>query len=310
MLEFISENSGEVSDMNDTNVSYFLSLARTKDLALTAEKFYSTPQSVLRNIRKIESELQVQLFHEDTSSIHLTHAGEEFLRLFSSLEQDLTAAKYSFSNDRSGSRLCVGWCDWSGCPDWITDAIKEYALLHPEIEIDARLTTSRNLISMIDDGSVDVAIASRFLTRGLEHFFDCTPLCELPLYLLVDKDSLFTSFDLSSPQTMAIPFFTVPVWEADDDMVIQRVNDELMRLGRRPKLVVVLPNWSSAYTEVHFGNGIAVSPKCKPLSDLDFFLFKPLERSTTLCAIHSQGNKNPAAAPFLEFLRRRPEVTL
>ena len=103
--------------MNDTNVSYFLSLARTKDLALTAEKFYSTPQSVLRNIRKIESELQVQLFHEDTSSIHLTHAGEEFLRLFSSLEQDLTAAKYFFSNDRSGSRLCVGWCDWSGCPD-------------------------------------------------------------------------------------------------------------------------------------------------------------------------------------------------
>lgn len=296
--------------MNDSNLSYFLSLAHTKDLALTAEKLYSTPQSVLRNIHKIENELHVRLFHEDTSSIRLTRAGEEFLDLFSKLEQDLASAKYLFSNHDRGNRLCIGWCDWPGCPAWVTRAIKAFSELHPDIELDARLTTARNMAGLIDDGSVDIAIASRYLTKGLERFFVCQPLCELPLFLLTDAQGPFRCFDFHNTQTLSVPFFTVPVWENSDDMVIQRVNTELIRLGQKPRQVIVLPNWSSVYTEVHFGNGISVSPQCSPISDLDCFLLKPLSRSTTLCAIHSQGNINPAVELFLSFLTQQPEVVL
>lgn len=288
--------------MNDSNISCFLSLARTKDLNLTAEKLYSTPRSILRNVQKVEDDLGIRLFHDDYQDIRLTKAGEKFYSLFSALEQDLVAAKYYFSKNTAEKTLCIGWCDWTGRPEWILDAIKSFIAKHPEIQVCTRLSSSQKMLDFIDEGSVDVAIMSKYSARGIRQFSIDIPLCELPLYLIIGECSRFEYFEMSSPQMLAVPHFSVAAWETSDSMVSQCIDSVYMRLGLGPRLTYVLPNWTTVYTEVHMGNGVTISPRNEHLQKYSGFIYKDIPISATLAAVRLQKNKNPAISLFTDHL--------
>lgn len=65
--------------MNTFQLSCFLQVAETLNFARAAEILHVTQPAVTQQIRSLEKELGVPLFHRTTRSVKLTQAGAAFL---------------------------------------------------------------------------------------------------------------------------------------------------------------------------------------------------------------------------------------
>lgn len=109
--------------MNFRSCKYFLTVCEMGTINAAARKLYISPQSLSQHIRKLEEELDVQLFHRDTP-LTLTEGGKLFrqaaqdiLQRIDSLEEDLALLKGTAARE-----LTIGTLDY-GIPDFMPPII-------------------------------------------------------------------------------------------------------------------------------------------------------------------------------------------
>ncbi|MDD6024340.1 MAG: LysR family transcriptional regulator [Oscillospiraceae bacterium] len=124
--------------MNFRSCKYFLTICQMGTINAAARKLYISPQSLSQHIKKLEEELDVQLFHRD-NPLTLTEAGTivkqaatDILETISQMERDLSDVKGNTSQT-----LTIGTLDY-GIPDFIPPLIDIFLKQEPNVLMQTR----------------------------------------------------------------------------------------------------------------------------------------------------------------------------
>lgn len=153
-------------------------IARHLSFAKAAEELHVTPAALSHQIRALEEQLGLALFHRRTRAIELTEAGRLIYPGLHAGFESVKRAIAQLDRDHAGRILVI-----SATPGltakWLMPRLWRFLHAHPEI--DARIAASMELADFAADG-VDVAIRlSKHLEPGLhvEKLFDDSmlPVC-------------------------------------------------------------------------------------------------------------------------------------
>lgn len=146
------------SDINLNLYKTFYDVARYKNFSKTAEYTYSTQPAISKAIKKLEDELQTQLFYRKSNGVELTEKGKELLfyveKSFGSL---LTAERILLETESlDRGRLSIGMP--SNMSFYVMDYIKDYNKRFPNIEITIITGTTTYLLKELEAHKIDFII--------------------------------------------------------------------------------------------------------------------------------------------------------
>ena len=107
--------------MENRVLRYFVEMANEKNMTRAAEKLHVTQPTMSRQLKELEEELGVKLFHRTNYAIRLTDEGEIFLRRAKDILNLVDKTKAEFSGGTDPARYALN----IGCPE--TDSIKYVA---------------------------------------------------------------------------------------------------------------------------------------------------------------------------------------
>ena len=147
-------NSAQMMDWQD--LRYVLAVGRCRTLSEAARKLGVNHSTVLRRIRRIETDLSTRLFDRHHDGYSLTAAGEEAFDLAQRIEEDSTTleVKLAMRDVRLSGSIRVTTTDTL----WFTvlgDALKKFSDMYPEISLEVVLS---NEFVNLNKRHADVAI--------------------------------------------------------------------------------------------------------------------------------------------------------
>src|SRR5436309_1688398 len=139
-------------------LAYFESVSRHLHFTRAAEELNVAQPSVSQQIRKLETELGAPLFHRMKRHVALTEAGLTFLPHARAVLQRLAEARLEvqeLSGMRKGT-LAVGAPPSVGT-HLLPRALAAFSRKHPGIALSFREAGSRTLVSLLEEGELDLA---------------------------------------------------------------------------------------------------------------------------------------------------------
>ncbi len=288
--------------MTDLNLVCFLSLARHKDIFITAQELAMREQRVMCNIDQMEQELSVKLFRRKPGKVSLTAAGEYYYELIRTYEEKLCAELMNMNHPKGNEVLHIAWCEWTGCPNWIKRIIYEFSQIHQTTDIRLICDSAENICALFAKHNVDVVISSRALSRKLYPPHKTVLLGEQPVYLAIEKSHILMNEPMATSVFAPFLHMTVPMGEEDREGAVKRVNEFHARLGYLPRQIEVSHNWSSVYLNVSMGNGMCLSPCNEILEKNERIKLIPTGENVTLTANYLEKTACRCAEEFVKIL--------
>src|SRR5690606_11922361 len=125
----------------DSELSFFVLLARHKNLSAVARALDITPPAATRKLMQLEDRLGVRLANRTTRSISLTSEGELFLEQARRILADIKAMEDSVTNHRRQPRGLLRVNASLGFGRRRISALaSRFALKYPDIELDLQVT--------------------------------------------------------------------------------------------------------------------------------------------------------------------------
>src|ERR1051325_6389117 len=166
-------------------LAYFESVSRHLHFTRAAEELNVAQPSVSQQIRKLEHELGTPLFHRMKRHVALTEAGQTFLPHARAVLQRLEEARVEvqeLSGMRKGT-LAVGAPPSVGT-HLLPRALAGFSKEHPGITLAFREAGSRTLLTLLEDGELDLAV----VIQPIRHpALETMPLLEEELLLAVPR---------------------------------------------------------------------------------------------------------------------------
>src|SRR6185312_4457106 len=167
-------------------LTYFESVSRHLHFTRAAQELNVAQPSVSQQIRKLEHELGAPLFNRMKRHVTLTEAGKTFLPHARAVLQRLEEARLEvqeLSGLRKGS-LAVGAPPSVGT-HLLPRALAAFSRRHPGIALTFREAGSRTLVSLLEDGELDLAV----VIQPVRHpALETEPLLEEELLLAVPRE--------------------------------------------------------------------------------------------------------------------------
>jgi DNA-binding transcriptional LysR family regulator len=278
---------------------YVLAVARTGSFTRAAEELFLAQPSLSVQVRKLESELRIDLFHRLGRRVELTAAGEAFCEqiepALARLEQARKQAQAVRNVDRG--RLAIGVLPSVGTAV-LPNVLSAYRDAYPNIEIRlAEHNVSGRLERMVQNGRLDLAVIRSPWTRSgvTGRLLIREPmLAMLPSgHPLADRDELGLD-EL-----------------ADDDFIGMQPGyglRELMetvclRHGFSPRVTVETSQLSVLCGMVRSGIGVSVLPHLATSGYSPAVALRDRQAIRELSVVwRSRCSLSPAADAFLEFM--------
>lgn len=145
----------------------FAAVAAELHFVRAAEKLHMAQQAVSFQIKQLEQELGVQLFHRTTRKVTLTMAGEALLEevalIFVHLERGVEEARRADRGERG--RLVVGYVDTMAY-SVLPAAVKTFRERHPDVKVVLHEYKPAELEMKLLAGEVDVAFNMKVLGQN------------------------------------------------------------------------------------------------------------------------------------------------
>ncbi len=256
----------------------FLAVAETGSFQAAARQCGVTQSTISRQVRAIEDDLGVALFHR-TAQSKPTLAGRSLLPRATRICREWTQAQQDISDLVNGKQteLCVSGIH-SVCAYLLPPIVTQYCQEHPDVQLRVTALGSDRALKVLRDGLVDVSIVMHnpLLTSNQEMVV--TPLYEEPVEVLMAADHPLTEYD-------TIPWAEIaryPQVVFKDGYGMQRIVqsrfkdqdrdfkvalelntlDAFRGVVRQGSMVALLPQ--SALAESHRDLSLAVRPTCAP----------------------------------------------
>lgn len=144
--------------MNEQQLHYFIKIAEKQNLTLAAQELIVSPPALTATLRRLEKELDCQLFDRSGRSIVLNTRGQILLQYAKVALQALDTAReeIALAQQHSDTHLTIGLSSPLICHDML----KAFFELHPEIQLTHQVLRTNQFMSPTLKQEVDFIIAS------------------------------------------------------------------------------------------------------------------------------------------------------
>lgn len=195
--------------MTITELRYLVALAKEQHFGRAAESVFVSQPTLSIGIKKLEEELDVQIFERLPNKVMPTQAG---LAIIEAAKETLSSADtiHSIAHELKGKLsgdVKLG-AIYTVCPYLLPKVIPDLQQKAPDIRPYIEENYTKNLVSGLQDGSLDVALLS--LPIESSNLFHTKTLFEEDFYVVLPKDHPLThkaaidTADLSGEQVFLL----------------------------------------------------------------------------------------------------------
>ncbi|WP_029356691.1 LysR family transcriptional regulator [Bosea sp. 117] len=142
------------------HIRYFLAVAEERNFTRAAARLGIGQPPLSSQIRDLEAEIGVQLFHRVAHGAELTEAGQGFRDAVAPLPGQFAAAIRVAQRAGRGEtgQLGIGLTGTAALNPIVPDAIRSFGRAYPDVELRVEEASSLTLLNNIVEGRLDVAI--------------------------------------------------------------------------------------------------------------------------------------------------------
>lgn len=143
--------------MNTFQLRCFLAVANTLNFARAAQQMNISQPAITHQIKSLETELNVKLFHRSTRLVEITPEGQSFLADARSMIAISEQAKLRFSdpNDKPIEKLSIG-CGSYYQLMLLSESLHELADTFPNLHPQLSVVPHEQLYRLLDNGGADL----------------------------------------------------------------------------------------------------------------------------------------------------------
>lgn len=240
------------------NLRYVVAVAETGNFTQAAEQCHVGQPALSQQIAKLEGELGLKLFYRDPHSVTLTEAGAEFVRRAREILDKADALEIAmgrYTGLRKGT-LNLGIITSLECIDF-GGRLSDFCNLYPEVLINLTESGSYNLLEMLRDRRVHVALLNRpigNIPAGIEFH----KLGQDSFSLAVPKNHPLAGKKMVSLKQVANESF---IFHGDGQVAAQLCMQACHDAGFEPNIVCRSANPTTDLYMVRGGLGITFLPK-------------------------------------------------
>lgn len=141
------------------NYEYFLAITETKNLSQAAEKLYLSQPSLSKYLKRLETNLGIELFDHHSSPLKLTYAGERYLEYVTTVAKLDKQLQKEFSEIRKNDRgkITLGLALWRSSY-MLPEVLPSFFLTYPNIEVKVVEGKSSFLVNELLKDRLDLCI--------------------------------------------------------------------------------------------------------------------------------------------------------
>lgn len=298
----LSPNSQVTANVNLKLLQTFMMVAEEKSFRSAAEKSFRSPSAVSAQIRLLEEQLGVSLFHRTTRNVYLTSEGEQLMecahRAYLEVENGLR--KIRETADIQHGKVVLA-CSPTVAETRLARVLAAFEKEHPGIDVAVHEMTSGAQFESIRKREVDFAIGPAIESSE----FSMEPVMEDPLYALVPRRFIKTTKRTISLTTLSnIPLLVLSRATALRGMLEEAMNERNLRFTTR----YVFSQAQTLISMANAGLGAAILPKVTlPVrGDPNTYVLRITEPtlSRTVCINTLRGHKlSPASLKLVHLLK-------
>jgi DNA-binding transcriptional LysR family regulator len=235
-------------------------VARHGSMTAAAEQLAYTPSAVSQQIRKLESELGMDVLARHAKGVDLTDAGRSVVEHVVTIERELAALRDDLENiagARSGT-LRLGTFPTFGA-SLLPFAVTAFTQRHPGVALTVRSARLRGLLDLLGDRDIGMAVLWDYEWSRLDE----TGLVVKPL--LVDPTLLVVSAShrLAGRTTVSVAELADEPWitRADAHPVVEVLHRTSQIAGFEPSISFEAHDYQEAQGMVAAGLGVALAPR-------------------------------------------------
>ena len=178
--------------MNNINLNLyktFYEVAKYGNISLTAEKTYTSQSAISRSIKKLEEELNTQLFYRTLTGVELTEKGKILFDYVESAYKMLKLADQDIKNMKNFEKGSIS----IGIPSqiasfFIFDSIEKFHKTHPNINITVVSKTTTQLLKLLKAHELDFMIDTAPISDRYKDF-RIIDICEIENCFVCSKNT-------------------------------------------------------------------------------------------------------------------------
>lgn len=168
------------------HLKYFVTVARTLSFSEASRRLYITQGTLSQQIRQLENEVGSMLFDRDRHSVTLTEAGEELLPLAVRTIEDSEICSNRLKDLRGALTGTLRIGTTASFTSLLTDTVRSFIREHPGVKLKIRSETAADLIEMLRNKELDLALAFKPSTAYEE--IESEPLFRNSLSAVMRRD--------------------------------------------------------------------------------------------------------------------------
>jgi len=225
-------------------LQYFCDAAESQNFSATAQKFMVPPSAVSQSIKRLETELSVQLFHRSANRVRLCEQGRAFYEKAKQALELLEDAKKEVGDDgeRGSIRLSIFINRRI-----VMQTVEKFSRMYPQVDIVTKYTVSPER-EHFDLTVTDVAPGAGDYVRE--------SLIEEEIRLAVHRDSPLAKGELTVGALAQAPFICT-----NQGSSLHRIAQEISgEMGFTPRIVICSDDPYYIRKCIEMGLGVAFVP--------------------------------------------------
>ncbi|MFC5473546.1 LysR family transcriptional regulator [Paraherbaspirillum soli] len=242
-------------------LNYFVEIVDAGSYTNAAERLYIAQSALSRQIKELETSMQVSLLQRDSRHIELTQAGQLFYERSKRILEDLADAVVQTQHVSKGEQGTIRLLHSSSVTlsAAIGSALNQLLAQFPGVSLDISRAASEHQALDIDEGRADFGLVRLPILRKFPNILVQT-LFEEKLVVAVSKQHLFaqrTAIEITELREQH--FVSIP--HKDRGGLSYLVAELCMRHGFFPKVARATSRKSSLLNLVEANLGIAIVPE-------------------------------------------------
>lgn len=294
--------------MEFRQLRYFIAVAEEGHITRAAERLDMQQPPLSRQIKAIERELDVQLFHRTARGVELTDAGRAFLdqarTVLAGLDHAFDATRSSARGEQG--RISVGVMPTGPFHPFVPQVIRKFREIYPLVSLSIEERLSTEMMDRLRDEQMDVAFV-RTSRVDPEHLV-ISPLLDEPMVVAAPEGrELIRNNGKRALSMKQLAGETFILFGPPGTGVYDTTIAACRAAGFSPRVGQQVPGITSCLGLVAVGLGIALVPASMQRTHMEGLVYRnirgPVLPTAQLSLASRRGNRSTVVRNFLKLVR-------
>ena len=270
-------------------------------LARAADILHITQSALSHQVKALEDQVGMELFHRRTKPMKLSPAGLKLLRLAERVLPEVAAVEEEFRAMQSGraGRLHIA-IECHACFDWLFPVLEQFRAAWPDVDVDIRMRLAFDAIEALRREEVDFVVSSDPVELpgvAFQPLFDYQPMFVCAKgHRLADRDWIEAE-DFAEETLLHYPVERTKLDVFTGLLTPARVEPRHMRAVELTEVILML---------VAAGRGVTVLPDwvLRDVKARPDYVVKPITEGGISKRMYAAVREEEAAKPYLAHMVR------